>query len=77
MVRSTNSGVSAIVDPVGRVIAQTKTFEPATADAIVKYMRMTTVYELVGDKLWYVAALFSIYMTYWRKKKTATTTASA
>ncbi|MFO0666396.1 MAG: apolipoprotein N-acyltransferase [Polyangiaceae bacterium] len=69
MVRATNSGVSAIVDPVGRTIAQTHTFQQETANAVVKYMRMTTIYELIGDKLWYVAALVSIYFAYFTKKK--------
>jgi apolipoprotein N-acyltransferase len=63
MLRSTNSGVSAIIDPVGRTIAETKTFEIATANAIVHWMQGSTVYEWLGDKPWYALALVSFLMS--------------
>jgi len=52
LVRSTNSGVSAIVDPVGRVMVHSETFQPQALDAIVHWLHAGTVYETVGDSPW-------------------------
>jgi apolipoprotein N-acyltransferase len=56
-VRSTNSGVSAIVDPVGRLVVSTPTFEQAARAAEVRWLRGTTPYELLGDvPFWLLSA---------------------
>ncbi len=61
MVRATNTGVSAVVDPVGRVLVQTPTFRIEARDAVVHLMRGKTVYEVVGDwPLWALAALTAV-----------------
>ncbi len=57
LVRATNSGVSAIVDPVGRTMVHTETFRAATADTIVHFMRGRTVYEVLGDLPWLALTL--------------------
>src|SRR5262249_28860752 len=49
LVRSTNSGVSAIVDPVGRVLAHTSPFQQETLRETIHWMRGSTVYEIIGD----------------------------
>lgn len=49
LVRSTNTGVSAIVDPAGRVVAQTGMQEEATLLAPVPRMTGRTVYQVIGD----------------------------
>lgn len=49
LVRSTNSGVSAIVDPSGRVIQHTPTFQVAKLDGVVHWMKGGTIYEAIGD----------------------------
>jgi apolipoprotein N-acyltransferase len=57
LVRATNSGVSAIVDPAGRV---TRRGAPFVEDAFVgevRLMQPATVYETVGDLPWYAGAL--------------------
>jgi len=51
-VRGTNSGVSAVVDPVGRLVAHTGTFRQETLLAPIRWMRAHTVYEKVGDWPW-------------------------
>ncbi len=56
-VRSTNSGVSAFVDPVGRVIAHTETFKTEALRERIAWMRSTTFYGIVGDVPWYLAVL--------------------
>ncbi|MBK6459541.1 MAG: apolipoprotein N-acyltransferase [Myxococcales bacterium] len=57
LVRATNSGVSAIVDPVGRTMAHTPTFKPATVDTVVHFMRGQTVYAFLGDVPWLLVTL--------------------
>ena len=53
-VRSTNSGVSAVIDPVGRVLAHTGTFERAALSHEVGYMNPSrTPYEVYGDLPWW------------------------
>ena len=69
LVRSTNSGVSAIVDPVGRIIKNSGTFQAETVDAVVHFMRGGTVYETLGDKPWYVASLAVIAGAFIRRKR--------
>lgn len=48
-VRSTNSGVTAIVDPVGRPVVESGTFVNQTLVGDVRWMSGRTVYEWVGD----------------------------
>lgn len=60
LVRSTNSGVSVIVDPLGRVIAQTEVFKEETRLATVHWLSDGTVYEIVGDKLWYLLGVLAL-----------------
>jgi apolipoprotein N-acyltransferase len=54
-VRSTNSGVSAFIDPAGRVLAHTGAFERAAVSHEVAFMNPgTTPYELYGNAPWWV-----------------------
>ncbi len=56
-VRGTNSGVSAVVDPVGRVVAHSGTFRQETVLAPIHWLHSRTIYELVGDWLWFAVSL--------------------
>jgi apolipoprotein N-acyltransferase len=56
LVRSTNSGVSAIVDPVGRVVVHTTPFEELATRGSVRWMTGRTVYEVVGDSIYWLLA---------------------
>ena len=56
LVRGTNSGVSAVVDPVGRVIARSGTFRPESISAVIHWLRARTVYERIGDWPWLLAS---------------------
>jgi apolipoprotein N-acyltransferase len=49
MVRSTNSGVSAVVDPTGRVVAQTGLLTRENLRAVVHAREARTPYERLGD----------------------------
>lgn len=55
LVRSTNSGVSAFVDPVGRVVAHTQTFKEQALAHQIAWLEATTPYELYGDLPWWLA----------------------
>jgi apolipoprotein N-acyltransferase len=56
-VRSTNSGVSAVIDPVGRVLAHTETFELAALSHEVAYLKPArTPYEIYGDAPWWACS---------------------
>src|SRR5260370_9855165 len=52
LVRGTNSAVSPVFDPVGRVTAPSGTFRQETLLAPIHWMRSRTVYEAVGDWPW-------------------------
>ena len=66
LVRSTNSGVSAIVDPMGGVVSHTKTFVAEAQEGTVRWLRGTTVYEVVGDFFWWLLALVAGYACFAR-----------
>ena len=67
LVRATNSGVSAVVDPVGRTMTHTKTFEPATLEAVVHFMNGSTVYETFGDIPWFLVTMAVFFFAFFRK----------
>jgi apolipoprotein N-acyltransferase len=57
-VRSTNSGVSAFVDPVGRTMSQTETFKQQTLDHEIAWLKGTTPYRLFGEWVtWLLAGM--------------------
>jgi apolipoprotein N-acyltransferase len=68
LVRSTNSGVSAVVDPVGRVVANTNTFVEETKSAQIHWMHGATMYEYIGDAPWYVISLAVLAGAFVRKR---------
>jgi apolipoprotein N-acyltransferase len=70
-IRATNSGVSAIIDPVGRVIVHSGTFRQETGDAIAHWMHGRTVYEVVGDVPVWLMTLITIAGAFVRRKKKA------
>jgi len=64
LVRSTNSGVSAIVDPVGRVVVNTGTFIQDAVAADVAWLRPTTVFGVIGNAPWALVSLVSIVLAF-------------
>ena len=67
LIRSTNSGVSAIVDPLGRIVTQTGLFTEETSIATVRWLSDGTVYEVVGDKLWYLLSALALLACFARR----------
>jgi len=67
LVRGTNSGVSAVVDPVGRVIAHTGPFRQEAISAPIHWMRSHTVYERVGDWPWLLVSMAAFTAAFRRR----------
>ncbi|MBI4211320.1 MAG: apolipoprotein N-acyltransferase, partial [Deltaproteobacteria bacterium] len=62
MVRSTNTGISAFIDPLGRIVAKAPQYEAATLIGEVPLMTGTTLYTRFGDWLGWISILGVIIM---------------
>ncbi len=62
LVRAANTGISGVVDPYGRVLVQSRLFEPAVVTATVTYRTEKTLYTRIGDTFAYMAVLTTIAM---------------
>ena len=60
LIRATTTGVSAIIDPFGRVRARSATFAPAVLDGTIVPMQADTFYKRVGDAFAYGCLLISL-----------------
>ena len=63
-VRSTNSGVSAIIDPVGRVVSHTQPFREEALAGEVAWLHSHTVYEAVGDVPWWLLSVLALALAF-------------
>lgn len=69
LVRSTNSGVSAVIDPIGGVVTNTKTFVPDAQVASIRWLHGGTLYEVVGDAPWYLVAVGMLVASFRPRRK--------
>jgi apolipoprotein N-acyltransferase len=60
LVRSANTGISGIVDPYGRVVAQTSIFEPAVLVGEARYLQTSTFYSRHGDVVAYASLVATL-----------------
>jgi apolipoprotein N-acyltransferase len=67
LVRATNSGVSAFVDPVGRITSHSSTFKQQYLKDDVAWITTTTPYELYGDVPWWLASVLAVGMSLLRR----------
>lgn len=58
LVRAANTGASAVVDPLGRIVIETALFQPGVVTATVRMSDMQTVYMNEGD--WFGAACVAV-----------------
>jgi apolipoprotein N-acyltransferase len=70
-VRSTNSGVSAIIDPVGRVLSHTETFQEQALRGEIAWLHARTLYEILGDVPFWLATLVGFGMAFRGRRATA------
>jgi apolipoprotein N-acyltransferase len=68
LIRSTNSGVSAFVDPVGRIVAHTPTYEQAAIRERIRWLDGTTPYEIYGDAPWWLATFAAFAGAFLRRR---------
>ena len=57
LVRSTNSGVSGVIDPVGRVVVHGGTFREEALLANIAWLRAATPFEVLGNAPWWLVAV--------------------
>ena len=62
LVRSANTGISGVVDPYGRVLAQTDIFRPAVVVHPVRFLKAPTMYARVGDVFAYASVVITLVM---------------
>ena len=62
LVRSVNTGISGVVDPYGRVLAQTDLFTPAVVVHPVRFLKELTVYARVGDVFAYASVVMTLML---------------
>jgi apolipoprotein N-acyltransferase len=55
LARAANTGISGVVDPYGRVVAESAIFEQVTVVEEVRLLTSRTLYSVVGDVIAYVA----------------------
>jgi apolipoprotein N-acyltransferase len=60
LVRSTNTGISAIVDPVGRISHRTAQWKIASLTRRIPLMQGRTVYAVAGDWIGWVCAMITL-----------------
>jgi apolipoprotein N-acyltransferase len=60
LVRSANTGISGIVDPYGRVLAQTPIFESAVVVGEARFLRTSTFFSRHGDVLAYASVVATL-----------------
>jgi len=69
LVRATNTGISAIVDPAGRIVAQSGLFESATFIHAVHMLDGATIYATLGDWPGYIAATVLLWVYVRRRRR--------
>lgn len=65
MVRSTLTGISAFIDPVGRVVKTTRVEDPEALSWAVPILGGATVYQVVGDAFAYACLALTLLLFGW------------
>jgi len=60
IVRAANTGISAIIDPTGKIVAKTNIFERAVLNGKVRMINSDTFYARYGDLFVYICIAFMI-----------------
>ncbi len=60
LVRAANTGISGIVDPYGRVLAQSDLFAEAVVVGDIRFLRESTVYTRIGDAFAYASLVLTV-----------------
>jgi apolipoprotein N-acyltransferase len=68
LVRSANTGISGIIDPGGRIIAQTNIFQEDALKGYIKFVKIPTFYAEYGDLLVLFCFILIIFYFLWGLK---------
>ena len=68
LVRSTNTGISAFVDPTGKIVARTEQYQPALLIHRVPLLKGKTFYMMFGDWIGYLSLALFVYFLIRRKR---------
>ena len=69
MLRATNTGISAIIDHEGRVVAQSPQFEIAVLRSSVVPMQGATPYVMTGDTVMVVFSVASLLLCWFLSRR--------
>ena len=67
--RATNSGISAIIDPVGRVMSRTQLFTRETLVQDVARLEGATLFEYLGSWPGYLGLIALPTLLFWRRRQ--------
>lgn len=76
LVRATNTGISAVVDPAGRTVAESHLFEATNLKHTVRMLDGPTIYRALGDWPGYLAAFLLLVVLATRRRATDSRRAS-
>ncbi len=68
LVHATNTGLTAIIDPAGRIVTELPSHRPASTVATVRWMRGWTLYERIGSAPAWAAAAVAAIMVIRRRR---------
>lgn len=68
MIRVTNSGVTAIIDPLGRVSEVSGILKPQIMLGEVKFLSGRSIYSYIGNTPWWILTIVFVYLVFVRKK---------
>jgi apolipoprotein N-acyltransferase len=67
LARVSNSGLSALIDANGRVVVQTQAMRPEVVVGEARYMRVPTIYSIVGDGPWWLVSALTLAACFVRR----------
>lgn len=68
LVRVTNSGVSAIIDPVGRTIVHGGVYKKENLVGEARFLKERTVYSVIGDSVWWLLTALVFFASFRSRK---------
>jgi apolipoprotein N-acyltransferase len=69
LLRSTNTGLTAVVDPVGRTLAALPSYSEGTLDMTVNLLSKTTIYTILGvERFWWWVGLASVLLAVFSRR---------
>ncbi|MFH1580540.1 MAG: apolipoprotein N-acyltransferase [Pseudomonadota bacterium] len=71
LLRAANTGISAIIDPAGKIVAQTALFVDTSLLGRVRFIDTKTFYMAYGDAFTYLCFIYLavILLNFWKEKK--------